>query len=281
MSTPAYAPETLEGWYVLHQMFSVERAALRGLEPAAIDALRRDFEQVMQRLSGAPDAGWSAVIPLVGSRADVMFMHLRPTLDALHEAQQALLASPFMDFCDLAYSFLSVTEAGMYAATTASVRAAQERGGKVGDDAYRADLQRRLDAERASEHTQKRLYPPAPSAQMPYVCFYPMDKKREAGQNWYVLPIEERNTLMRDHGLTGRKYAGRVFQVVTGSMGFDAWEWGVTLYAADPIEFKKIVAEMRFDEASSKYGEFGEFFVGKVATAREWLDALRLLPTGA
>ena len=106
---------------------------------------------------------------------------------------------------------------------------------------------------------------------MPYVCFYPMTKRRDAGQNWYTLTLDERSRLMLAHGQTGRRYAGRVLQIITGAIGFDAWEWGVTLFAKDPIDFKKLVTDMRFDEVSAKYAEFGEFFVGKLTSPAELL----------
>jgi peroxiredoxin len=109
---------------------------------------------------------------------------------------------------------------------------------------------------------------------MPWVCFYPMSKKRETGQNWYSLGLEERSRLMWEHGLSGRRYAGRILQIVTGAIGLDAWEWGVTLFGRDPLDFKKIVSDLRFDEASAKYGEFGEFFVGRRVPAGEWLEML-------
>jgi chlorite dismutase len=98
-----------------------------------------------------------------------------------------------------------------------------------------------------------------------------MSKRRVPGQNWYALSLEERSRLMMTHGLTGRGYAGRVVQVITGALGLDAWEWGVTLFAADPLAFKKIVTDMRFDEVSAHYAEFGDFYVGRVSTAREWI----------
>jgi chlorite dismutase len=116
----------------------------------------------------------------------------------------------------------------------------------------------------------KRLYPELPR-EMPYVCFYPMSKRRDAGQNWYGLTLDERSRLMHAHGITGRRYAGRVQQVITGAIGLDAWEWGVTLFAADPLEFKRLVTDMRFDEVSAKYAEFGEFYVGKVVEPANWL----------
>ena len=89
-----------------------------------------------------------------------------------------------------------------------------------------------------------------------------MDKKRDGADNWYRLPIEERQRLMHDHGMVGRRFAGEVTQIISGSIGFDDWEWGVDLFADDPLVFKKLVYEMRFDEASASYAKFGRFYVG-------------------
>jgi chlorite dismutase len=105
---------------------------------------------------------------------------------------------------------------------------------------------------------------------MKYVSFYPMSKRRAVDQNWYALDVRERSRLMRDHGMTGRRYAGKVFQVITGSIGLDDWEWGVTLFARDPLDFKRLVTEMRFDEASAVYGEFGRFFTGIRFAPSDW-----------
>lgn len=270
----AHAPETLEGWYALHQLFTVDRAALRALgetrHAAARDAIGALDALVAPR--GA-DGGWSLVVPLVGSRADVMLVHLRPTLDEIGEAQRTLGRLALLDVLRPAWSFLSVTEAGMYHLSAKLAKDAEARGGAVGDDRYREMLAERLAAERASEMVQKRLYPAVP-ADMPWLCFYPMSKKREHGQNWYAQSLEDRSRMMWEHGLSGRKYAGRILQIVTGAIGLDAWEWGVTLFGRDPLDFKKIVSEMRFDEASARYGEFGEFFVGRRATPREWIEGL-------
>jgi peroxiredoxin len=108
---------------------------------------------------------------------------------------------------------------------------------------------------------------------MPYVSFYPMSKRRDAEQNWYTLTLDDRSRLMQAHGLTGRRYAGRVQQVITGAIGLDNWEWGVTLFARDPLEFKKLVTDMRFDEVSAKYAEFGEFYVGRIFSGHAPLKA--------
>ena len=273
MEPVAYPAESVEGWYALHQMYTVNRALLREVDAHELDTLARDAAETLESLADPDDGGWTRVVPLTGSRADVMLVHFRPTFDALGEAQRTVQRMALADYLDPAYSFLSVAEAGMYHLAAKVVRETREAGGKVGDAAFRERLAALMAKEAETEHVRKRLYPEMP-ADMPYVCFYPMDKRRDAGQNWYTLPVEERSRLMMEHGMSGRRYAGRVSQVVTGSIGFDAWEWGVTLFARDPLEFKKIVTEMRFDEASAKYGEFGEFFVGKVAEPEDWVAGL-------
>jgi len=266
----AHPPETTEGWYAFHQILSFDRPALRALSQDERTRLRVDAETALDAATAPARGGWSAVVPLIGSRADVMLVHFRPTLDGIAHVQQSLARVELFDLLRSVYSFLSVTEAGLYHASAQLAAEASARGGAVGDAAHRAAMDARVETERANPHVQRRLFPPLPP-DLPYVCFYPMSKKRDAGQNWYALPLEERSRLMMAHGMTGRGYAGRVVQVITGAIGFDAWEWGVTLFAADPLVFKKIVTDMRFDEVSAQYAEFGEFFVGKINGAREWL----------
>ena len=251
VSAPAaLPPETLEGWYVLHQLF-------RGRAPDG------DLLRAVAAARVADGEGWSAAARVVGSRADWMVMHFRATLGAVGEAQRAFAETDVASGLELVYSFLSVTEAGLYHLTAELARDAVARGGAVGDDAYVAELAVRAGAERESAHVRRRLYPTVPEG-MGWACFYPMSKKRDVGANWYSLSLDERSRLMHAHGTTGRRYAGKIVQVISGAIGLDAWEWGVTLFAKDPLEFKKIVTEMRFDEVSAKYGEFGEFFVGQL-----------------
>ncbi|HEV2179922.1 MAG TPA: chlorite dismutase family protein [Gemmatimonadaceae bacterium] len=258
-----YAPETLEGWYALHQIFRVP--------PAVRDdsAARDGMSRALAELACPAEGGWTAAASLIGSRADVMVIHFRPTLDAIGHAQRRLGTEPCIDRSALVYSFLSVTEAGLYHISAHLAKDADERGGAVGDESYREALAQRAAAELAAAHVQRRLYPQR-VPDMPYVCFYPMSKRREPGQNWYELSLEERSRLMTAHGMVGRRYAGRVVQVITGAIGLDAWEWGVTLFARDPLDFKKLVTEMRFDETSARYADFGEFFVGRLAADGEW-----------
>jgi hydrogen peroxide-dependent heme synthase len=251
------APATLEGWYALHQMFEVDWAALHRQDTGGDGGrLAEEAATVLAELEAPGVDGWSGAYQLVGGGADVMFIHFRETFDELARAELRLRRSALGPLLRLSYDYTSVTEAGLYHATAEAAAQA-----KPGSKEFHALIEAEAAAERASPHVQTRLYPRVPD-EMRYVSFYPMTKRRVHPDNWYVLPVAERNRLMREHGMTGRTYAGRVFQVITGSTGFDDWEWGVTLFARDPLEFKRIVMEMRYDEASARYGEFGEFFAG-------------------
>jgi chlorite dismutase len=274
MDSPAHPPETIEGWYALHQLFRVDRAMLRERVSATSGEILDGAARVLAEVAAPSAGGWSAVVRVVGSAADVMFVHFRPTLDDLADVERRLASEPIAAVLSPVYSFLSVTEAGLYHLTAELAKEAAARGGAVGDTEYAAKLADRSAAERENPHVRRRLYPALPP-EMPYVCFYPMSKRRQAGQNWYTLTLEERSRLMYSHGTTGRRYAGRVTQVISGAIGLDAWEWGVTLFATDPLDFKKLVTDMRFDEVSAKYAEFGAFYVGKVVTGGEWVDGLR------
>jgi chlorite dismutase len=266
----AYPPETTEGWYAFHQILAWNRPARRAIPVGELPSLLHRAVEKLDAMAAPATGGWTAVVPLIGSRADVMLMHFRPTLDDIGDAQRALAQEALFDSLVPVYSFLSITEAGLYHATSQLAQDAAARGGTFGDATYKSAMAERVAAERGSAHVQRRLFPVQPD-DMPYVCFYPMSKKRDVGANWYALTVEERSRLMWAHGLTGRTYAGRIVQVITGAIGLDAWEWGVTLFAHDPLAFKKIVTDMRFDEVSAQYAEFGEFFVGKRSSARDWL----------
>lgn len=266
--TIAHPPETIEGWYALHQIFRFnagkpDSAKLARIAKLAGKSVAGGSSKKKSPRKTQTGAGWTGFVRLIGSESDLMVVHFRETLDAIAAAEEALAKSELAKATSLTYSFLSVTEAGLYHITAELARAAEARGGKVGDAEYARTLAGRVAAERDSEHLRRRLYPQLPP-NMPYVCFYPMSKRRDAGQNWYTLPLDERSRLMQAHGLTGRRYAGKIQQVITGAIGLDAWEWGVTLFAQDPLDFKKLVTDMRFDEVSAKYAEFGDFYVGRI-----------------
>jgi chlorite dismutase len=268
MTNPAVAhpPATLEGWYVLHQIFRAPRG--KG-DAGSIASLARRARASLGPARGgrarkvAPSSGWSCYARLIGSASDLMAIHFRDSLDDLARVQDAFGVNAVARELELTYSFLSITEAGLYHITAELARDAVARGGAVGDAEYARALGDRAAAERGSAHIRRRLYPELP-ANMPYVCFYPMSKRRDEGQNWYTLSLDERSRLMYAHGLTGRRYAGKVQQVISGAIGLDAWEWAVTLFGGDPLDFKKLVTDMRFDEVSAKYAVFGDFYVGRL-----------------
>jgi hydrogen peroxide-dependent heme synthase len=266
--TAAIPPATLEGWYALHQVYALDWGAVAALENGAREDLARDADTLFSRLARPEAGGWSAAYRLAGGGADVLFVHFRPTLDELSAAELEVKRSLLARHARLTYDFLSVTEAGLYHATAETAREHEPRSA-----AFDRELAIRAEEELQSSHVQTRLYPQIPDG-MRYVSFYPMSKRRAPGQNWYTLPVDERSRLMRDHGLTGRRYARRIFQVISGSLGLDEWEWGVTLYARDPLEFKRIVTEMRYDEASAVFSDFGRFFTGIHVEPDEWLDIL-------
>jgi peroxiredoxin len=259
-SPHAHPPETLEGWYALHQIFEIDRGDSTNPANHTPSPIPARAEPTKVDQSGG---GWSAYAQLIGSAADFMAIHFRPTLDDIGVAQRSVAQLSIAPRLRLRYAFLSVTEAGLYHLTAQLAREAAERGGAVGDEAYTGELSRRIAEERDNPHVKRRLFPEIPD-NMPYVSFYPMSKRRTPGQNWYALSLDERSRLMQTHGTTGRRYAGRVLQIITGAIGFDAWEWGVTLFAKDPLDFKKLVTDMRFDEVSAQYADFGDFYVGKL-----------------
>src|SRR5271169_6606680 len=250
-------PLTLEGSYILHQMIR-----LRWPDWKARDPERRAREvaaagELLARQE-ARGEGQSALFSLLGHKGDAMLMHFRRSLEELREAELQWTRLGLWDFCEYTSSYLSVVEIGLYEASLRLYTALAGEGIAPGSESWA----QRVNAEvaRQREALGARLFPAVPAR--PYVCFYPMDKRRGESRNWYELPIERRQALMRDHGMIGRRYAGRVTQIISGSIGLDNWEWGVDLFADDPLVFKKLVYEMRFDEASAAYAKFGPFYVG-------------------
>ncbi|HEY5120573.1 MAG TPA: chlorite dismutase family protein [Acidimicrobiales bacterium] len=199
-----------------------------------------DVAAVRTAVEDAQGAGLQVVTAaIMGAKADTCFMVLGENLWDLRRFQSKIQAAGF----NVAESYVSVTEISEYAAGMPE---------KMIND---------------------RLFPILPPAGMKAFCFYPMSKRRGEEHNWYALPFEEREQLMRQHGKSGRDFKGRVLQVITGSTGLDDWEWGVTLFGVHVDDLKDCVYTMRFDEASTLYAEFGSFYTGLVGTVDEVLDA--------
>ncbi len=264
------APLTLEGFAVLHQMFRVRRDLLRKLDAASRTLVADEAAALIERMEGG-EAGQSAAFEEIGNKGDLILLHFRQSLEQLAQAQLEIAALPLSDFLEPAGSYLSVIEIGLYEAT---VRLRAEMTGKAIDPSSpEGEALAGAEVARWRERLQARLSPEIPRRH--YLCFYPMNKRRGEHLNWYRLAVGERARLMHDHGLIGRRYAGQVTQVISGSVGLDDWEWGVDLFADDPLVFKKLVYEMRFDESSADYAEFGPFRVGirlDAARMRKLLD---------
>ncbi len=250
-------PLTLDGSFVLHQMFRIRWATWRAL--AASDQ-RRILDRAVTRFGDWERSKEqpSALFSLLSHKGDLMIVHFRRTLDDLNHAELQLAHSRFNEFLEPVTSYLSVIELGLYEASVKLYGELTAKGLQPGTGDWNREVEAELARQR--EASAPRLWPEIP--QRRYLCFYPMNKFRGEIKNWYSEPIRERQRMMREHGTIGRHYAGRVTQIISGSIGFDDWEWGVDLFADDPLVFKKLVYEMRFDEASSVYGLFGAFFVG-------------------
>ena len=244
----AEVPETLEGWYALHDFRSIDWPRWKALpagERAAAAAEAAAFLEAAETHQDAPE-GSSGLFRIVGHKADLMFLHLRPTPDDLNNVEHRFAQTRLADFTTRPYSYVSVTELSLYEA--------QARGQTGGDL-------------KELPFVMGRLRPAVPGKR--YMTFYPMNKLRGEHLNWFTLPMDERRAMMRSHGTIGHKYHGIVQQMITGSVGFDDWEWGVTLFTDDPLQFKKLVYEMRFDEVSAKYAQFGPFLLGIRVTPGE------------
>jgi peroxiredoxin len=253
----AAAPNTLEGFAVLHQFFRLRRpqwnALVESRRAEIIEKASRAFAAMERR-----EDGHSAIFSQLGHKGDLIVIHFRRGFDDLDTAQLEVGRLALNEFLEPTTSYLSVVEIGLYEATVKLQAELAAKGLKPHSPEWNAAVKDNLEDQR--HKLGARLLPQVPDRR--YVCFYPMNKRRAGSDNWYSLPIEERQLLMRDHGMIGRRYAGQVTQVISGSIGFDDWEWGVDLFADDPLVFKKLVYEMRFDESSARYAEFGPFYFG-------------------
>jgi peroxiredoxin len=257
-------PLTTEGYSVLHQMMRFRRSAWRMLPEAEKRAIGKEAVDVLGSMEHG-SAGQSALYSLIGHKGDLMLIHFRESFADLNEAELQLANLRFSEYLEPTTSYLSIIELGLYESTVKAYKALVDQGIEPHSEDWNREIAATL--ARQKEAMRPRLYPEIPPNR--YACFYPMDRRRGEDKNWYTLPIEERARQMNEHGLVGRRYAGEVKQIITGSIGFDDWEWGVDLFADDPLVFKKLIYEMRFDEVSAVYALFGQFYVGvRVPAAR-------------
>ena len=259
-------PLTVEGSSVLHQMFRLRWPAWKA---AAASTREEALAEAVAVLGGMEQ---SAVYSLLGHKGDLLLIHLRPSFEELNQTELRLAALKLADYLEPTTSYLSVVELGLYDSSLRVYKGLAERGVAPGTPEWDREVEEALAQHRKA--MAPRLFPAIPESR--YLCFYPMDRKRAETVNWYCLPMEKRRLLMREHGEIGRKYAGKVKQIISGSIGLDNWEWGVDLFADDPVAFKKLIYEMRFDEASALYALFGPFYVGIRLPVGELGDRLKI-----
>ena len=250
-------PLTLEGASVLHQFFRFDWKAWRAT-PA--DERERIVSGSVAGLTHSDPStpARSALYSQLGHKGDLIYIHFRDNFEQLNQVELDLAQLPIYDYLTQTHSYVSIVELGLYESTRKTYEAAAEKGFAPHSPEWNADVAESL--KRASAAMAPRLWPAVPDAK--YLCFYPMDRKRDETKNWYTVPFAERQRMMHEHGMIGRRYAEQVRQIITGSIGTDDWEWGVDLFADDPVVFKKLIYEMRFDEVSAEYALFGQFFIG-------------------
>jgi chlorite dismutase len=243
----------------LHQFFRFDWKAWRSSADGERKKIAAEAVAALQRLqSKAPDAPVrTALFSQLGHKGDLVLIHFRDSLEALNQVELDLAQTKLYDFLDLRHSYVSVVELGLYESTRKTYEAAAAKGFAEFTPEWTAEVAATL--ERQSAAMAPRLFPAVPEAK--YLCFYPMDRKRGEHANWYTMPFAERQRMMHEHGLIGRRYGDVVKQIISGSIGMDDWEWGVDLFADDPVVFKKLIYEMRFDEVSAVYALFGQFYI--------------------
>jgi chlorite dismutase len=266
-------PLTLEGSSLLHQFFRFDWKAWRATQPGGRERIAAQAVETLRRLERAgPDAPIrSALFSELGHKGDLILIHLRDSFEALNQVELELAQTEIHDYLELRHSYLSVVELGLYESSRKTYEAAGAKGFEQHSSEWNAEIAATLERQSAAMAT--RLFPAVPEAK--YLCFYPMDRKRGEQVNWYTVPFAERQRMMHEHGLIGRRYADQVKQIISGSIGVDDWEWGVDLFADDPVVFKKLIYEMRFDEVSAVYALFGTFQIGvrlPVERLPGWLD---------
>ncbi len=249
-----------EGWHVMHLFYHVDHAQWALLDDDEKRQAKTRLTELVQEIRATPDTHL-LIFSVATPKADLGFMLLTPDLQVANMYEKQLSLSLGPEILSPSYSYLSQTESSEYTTTREQYAAdtlVAEKGLTEGSTEFE-DALKEFD-ERMEHYLKHRLYPVLPD--WPVICFYPMSKRRSGADNWYSLTFEERRELMSGHARVGRTYAGRILQLITGSTGLDEYEWGVTLLAKDTIDIKSIVYEMRFDEVSARYAEFGDFYIG-------------------
>lgn len=264
------------GWAVLHLYHRIDRARWRAFGESERRAGIAELSGTLARWQA--EEGLQLVATGVIGKADLGLLVVHPDVGRVQRLTQELAATRLGACLDTVYSFLSVSEVSEYMSTAGDQarKLIDEQG--LAPDSPEFQQQVTGFARRMAAYAEARVHPQLPAADYPVICFYPMAKARGEGRNWYALSFEERKRLMGQHADSGRRYAGRVTQLVTSATGIDDWEWGVTLFARDLKSLRDIVYEMRYDEGSALYGQFGPFYVGVRFSPSDLAETLQLEP---
>lgn len=254
------APLTMEGASVLHQMLRVRWGAWNAVPPGVRAEISAEAAAALEGMAQ------TAIYTLLGHKADLMLLHFRRDFAELSQAELAVKRLRVAPYLRSATSYLSVVELSLYESSVKLYADLAGRGVQPDSPEWGRAVEETLARQRQA--MAARLWPEIPAS--PYICFYPMDRRRGEHVNWYQVSIADRARMMRDHGLIGRRWGDQVKQIITGSVGLDDFEWGVDLFANDPVAFKKLIYEMRFDEASAAYALFGPFYIGLRRQAGEF-----------
>ncbi|MCY0898392.1 MAG: heme-dependent peroxidase [Firmicutes bacterium] len=242
--------ETIEGWYALHDFRQVDWQRWRQLNASQRQRALDEWRELMETFQAvSPETGSFGLYSVFGHKADLLLLHFHADPAALMTREWAVDHTLLGSVLTRPYSYFSVVELSKY-------------------------LAQGLTEEAARASFRGRLEPKIPDRA--YCCFYPMNKRRQGQDNWYMMSRDERRELMKNHGIIGHKYHQEVIQVITGSQGLDDWEWGVTLFSDNPVSIKKLIYEMRFDEASARFADFGPFYLARRITSGDFTTHLAL-----
>ena len=251
-------PLTLEGSALLHQFFRFDWKAWKSRSAQDREQIAGEFGAALAKMQQSSDGKvQTGLFSQLGHKGDLILVHFRESFEALNQVELDLAQTRMSEFLAQTHSYVSVVELGLYESTRKTYEAAASKGAEPFSPEWNADVEASM--KRGAEAMKPRLFPSIPEAK--YLCFYPMDRKRGEHVNWYTVPFADRQRMMHEHGMIGRRYGDVVKQIISGSIGMDDWEWGVDLFADDPVVFKKLIYEMRFDEVSAVYALFGAFYI--------------------
>jgi chlorite dismutase len=262
-----------EGWCVSHLLYRVDLGRWAELDESEKARCKDRLSSIVSAFRQAEDCQINCY-SVWGLKADVAFMLISPDLDHLNRTEYDITSSLTPGVLEPVDSFISMSEISEYVSQDKDYdRRLREKEGLAPESAVYQQRMKEFRS-RMQGYINERLYPKLPEHRL--MCFYPMTKSRSSDANWYLLTFDDRKRYMAGHAITGRKFRETVKQLITGSIGLDDWEWGVTLFSNDPVHFKRILYEMRYDEASAKFGEFGPFFVGLRMSSEELMERVGL-----